>query len=370
MEQGDGTKAFRGADMMRIGWIAALALALSSWTTAHAQLLPRPFQLEIISHQLAGRVVDYTHDNGSDNRFWSAALGERRDMYIYLPPGYDPCKQYPFILWLHGFAQDEHSFLMDGVVPLDKAIRDGRLPPAIVAAPDGSLRGVTGLLSAGSFWINTPCGGPYEDYLMQDVWDFVMTHYSIRPEPEAHAVVGVSMGGGGAFHTAIKHPDRFKTAVGFIPPLNNRWEDCHGHYMANFDPNCWGWRTDFSRGREVLGRFYLFFTIRQNSVGFPLYGRKNPYMAALVARDNPIEMLDAYDVQDGEINMYVAYAGLDEFNLDAQAESFLYHARERGICVDVDYHPWGHHTRRTLRTMIPRALDWLGTKLAPYAPEN
>ena len=92
---------------------------------------------------------------------------------------------------------------------------------------------------------------------MQDVWDFVTSHYPIRPEPEAHAIAGVSMGGGGAFHTAIKYPDRFKTAVGFIPPLNTRWEDCHGRYMANFDPNCWGWRTDFSRGREVVGRFYL-----------------------------------------------------------------------------------------------------------------
>jgi S-formylglutathione hydrolase FrmB len=356
--------------MMRIGWIAALALGLSSLTTVQAQFLPRPFQLELINHQLAGRVVDYTNDNGADHRIWSPALGERRDMYVYLPPGYDPCKSYPFILWLHGFGQDEHSFLMDGALPLDRAMRDGRLPPAIVAAPDGSLQGIKCFLSAGSFWINTPVGGRFEDYLMQDVWDFVTSHYPIRPEPEAHAVVGVSMGGGGAFHTTIKYQDRFKSAVGFMPPLNTRWEDCHGRYRGKFDPNCWGWRTDYSRGREVLGRFYLIFTVRQSALGFPLYGRKNPDTAELIARENPIEMLDAYDVQDGQIGMYVAYAGLDQFNLDAQAESFLYRAHERGISVEVDYHPWGRHNRWTLRSMIPPALDWLGPRLAPYAPQN
>ncbi len=206
--------------MMRGSWVAALILALSSWTTVHAQLLPRPFQLDRVNRELAGQVVDYTNDTGTDHRIWSAALGERREMYVYLPPGYDPSKQYPFSLWLHGFGQDEHSYLTDGVRPIDRAIRDGTLPPAIVAAPDGSLRGINCLLSAGSFWINSPVGGRYEDYLMEDVWNFVTCHYSMRPEPEAHAVVGVSMGGGGAFHTAIKHQDFYKTAVGFMPPLN------------------------------------------------------------------------------------------------------------------------------------------------------
>ncbi len=90
----------------------------------------------------------------------------------------------------------------------------------------------------------------------------------------------------------------------------------------------------------------------------------------MIARDNPIEMLDAYNVQNGDINMYVAYAGMDEFNLDAQAESFLYRTHERGISVEVDYHPWGRHNRLTLRNMIPPAIEWLGCKLAPYAPQE
>ncbi len=356
--------------MRRLGCMAAaLAMVMASGAYAQRCVLPRPFELDRINRRLAGHIVDYTHNHGRNNAIWSPALCERRDMYVYLPPGYDPCKQYPLILWLHGFAQDEHSFLEDGVDPLDRAMQTGQLPPAIVAAPDGSLKGVSGYMSPGSFWINSPVGGRFEDYLMQDVWNFLFEHYPIRPERGAHAIAGVSMGGGGAFHTAIKYPDRFGTVVAFIPPLNTRWEDCHGHYMANFDPNCWGWNDTFDQSFEVVGRYFLAFTIRLRRVRNPLYGRRNPDTAALVAQDNPIEMLDAYDVRDGEFNLYVAYAGRDNFNLDAQAESFLYRAGQRGIHVDVDYLPNGRHDKATVLRMLPRALDWLGDRLRPYAPQ-
>ena len=356
--------------MNRIGWTAtALAMLACSGALAQPCVLPRPFELDRINRRLAGHIVDYTHNHGHNNALWSPALGQRRDMYVYLPPGYDPCKKYPLILFLHGFAQDEHSFLTDGVGPLDQAMQTGQLPPAIVAAPDGSLKGVSGYMSGGSFWLNTPVGGRFEDYLMQDVWDFLFTHYSIRPERGAHAIAGVSMGGGGAFHTAFKYPDRFGTVLALIPPLNLRWEDCHGHYMANFDPNCWGWATDFNRPLEVLGRYYLVFVIRERRVGVPLYGRNNPCTAALISQDNPIEMLDAYDVRDGQFNLYIAYAGRDNYNLDAQAESFLFRAGQRGIHIDVDYWPKGRHDRATVLGMMPGALDWLGDRLRPYAPQ-
>jgi len=39
------------------------------------------------------------------------------------------------MIYLHGFSQDEQSFL-DLVPLIDKAIVRGQLPPMIVAAPD------------------------------------------------------------------------------------------------------------------------------------------------------------------------------------------------------------------------------------------
>src|SRR5438105_5904273 len=83
--------------------------------------------LDRTNRTLAGHVDDYTNNHGSDRRIWSAALCERRDLYVYLPPGFDPCKKYPIIVWLHGFAQDEQSFLYDVVPKLDRAMADGCL---------------------------------------------------------------------------------------------------------------------------------------------------------------------------------------------------------------------------------------------------
>jgi len=222
-------------------------------------------------------------------------------------------------------------------------------------------------LSAGSFYANSKAGN-FEDYLIDDVWNFLLAHYPIRPEPEAHVLVGLSMGGGAAFNKAIKYPELFRVAIGVFPPLNLRWEDCHGRYMANFDPDCWGWRTDFNRPHSVVGRFYGVITIRLGQVMGPLYGRRNPDTARLVSPENPIEMLDLYDVRPGQLEMYVAYAGRDQFNIDAQVESFLYVAKRRGLEVGVGYEPNGRHDRTTAFKLLPGVLDWLAPRLAPYAP--
>src|SRR5262249_31434837 len=170
-------------------------------------------RLERINHQLHGSLVDYTHNHHADRRIWSPALCQKRDLYVYLPPGYDPTQSYPLVIWLHGFGQDEQSFLENGVCEIDRAIWCGQLPPLIVAVRDGSLNGHSCLLTAGTFFINSKAGR-FEDYLMQDVWNFVFQNYPIRPEREAHVLAGVSMGGGAAYNLGIKYRDRVKLVVG------------------------------------------------------------------------------------------------------------------------------------------------------------
>jgi S-formylglutathione hydrolase FrmB len=351
----------------RAGELAVLLVALAPWGDARANpLFPRN-QLRNVNRRLHGRVLDFTRNHGADRRFWSPSLCEHRDVYIYLPPGFDPCRRYPLIFWLHGFAQDETSLLRDVIDPLDRAMACGVLPPAIVVAPDGSLKGIDCLFSAGSFFLNSDAGR-FEDYLMIDLWNFVFENFPIRPEPEAHAVIGVSMGGGAAVNKIIKFPDRFKVCVGLFPPVNIRWLDCKGRYFGNFDPSCWGWRTDFSRRHEVVGRFYGVFTIHMRQVIGPLYKRGRPDILEEVSANNPIEMLDFYDVHPGQFALYIGYGGKDQFNIDAQVESFVYVARCRGLDIAVNYDPMGHHDHRTANKMVPDILQWLGRQLAPYGP--
>jgi S-formylglutathione hydrolase FrmB len=350
-----------------LAWPAALVVVLFVTLDARSRPVRKFFQLARANRHLHGQVIDYTCNHGHDHRIYSPALGEKRDLYVYLPPGFDPEQRYPLILYLHGFAQDESSLLRDVVPVVDQAIACGKFPPVVIAAPDGSLQGTDCLFTAGSFFLNSKAGR-FEDFLIHDVWNFLMLNYPLCPEPEAHAVVGASMGGGAAFNKAIKYPDLFRVVVGIFPPVNSRWVDCHGRHFADFDPCCWGWRTDFSRPWEVVGRFYGVIRVKMRQVTGPLYGKRNPNTAALVSQENPIEMLDSHDVRPGQLQMYIAYGGRDEFNIDAQVESFLYRARERGLHVAVGYEPQGRHNRATAQRLIPNLLDWLAVRLAPYAP--
>src|SRR5262249_28551626 len=129
------------------------------------------------------------------------------------------------------------------------------------------------------------------------------------------------------------------------------------------------WREDFSRGHEVVGRFYGVITVRLRTVINPLYGRHNPDTLALVSANNPIELLDRLDVKPGEVEMYVGYAGKDQFNLDAQAESFLYRAGQKGLEVGVGYEPKGKHDVKTGLKLLPGLIEWLRPRLAPYSPK-
>lgn len=347
------------ARWMAAGWILALAMS-----TAQAGPLHDRHQLEHVNGHLHGQVVDFSDNHGQDRRIWSCALKEKRDLYVYLPPNYDPGQPYPIAIWLHMGREDESDFL-DGIVQdFDRAIQCGELPPLIVVAPDGSLRGCPRFFAAGSFFINSKAGN-FEDFIVQDVWDFVTSHFSVRPERDAHALIGASMGGFASYNLNFKYRDRFKIMAAIFPPLNVRWIDCHGRYQGDFDPACWDWRTDFHpyeivaciRGIPVMMKHFTD----------PLFGR-GPDVLPAISSENPIEMLTTHDVQPGEFDMYVGYGGKDELNIDAQVESFLHVAQERGLDVHVAYLPNGQHSKGTLLQLLPSALRWMGTKLAPAAP--
>ena len=343
----------------------AALIVVGLWgPTASAAIFHDRFELARANRRLHGQVLDYTNNHGQDRRIWSDALCAKRDLYVYLPPGYDPALRYPLIYWLHMGREDERDFLVAIVQKFDKAMACGELPPAIIVAPDGSFTGKRPLLSPGSFFINSQAGR-YGDYIVHDVWEFVTGHFPVRPEREAHVLMGPSMGGFGAYNLGFRYPERFKVLAGMYAPLNVRWVDCHGRYRANFDPDCWGWREQFPP-HEVVA-WVSGIPVFLKNFSDPLFGR-GPDLADTVSQENPSEMLAAYDVQPGQYDLFVGYGGKDELNIDAQVESFLYLAQGRGLEVEVSYLPKGRHDLETTLLLLPDVFRWLAPKLCAYAP--
>ncbi len=320
-------------------------------------------QLVRVNKNLSGQLIDLTNNHGEDRRIWTKALTQKRGLYVYLPPNFDPTKRYPLTIFLHGAAQDEEFFLQTQVASFDKAIARGDMPPTIIAAPDGSIHGKATLVEPASFWANSKAGA-FEDYLMCDVWNFLFETFPIRPEREYHAIIGASMGGAAAFTQAIKHKDRVKTAIGFMPLLNLRYVDCQGKYRSDFNPDCFGYR-DKMRGLEPLGRRRMF-VLRFGDLFAPMFGRGSQAIAG-ISEINPVEVMERYNLQPGELNLYVAYGGKDEFNIAAQVESFLHVARQRGIEVGVNYDPNGRHDLATGHRLMAGAMKWAADHV-PAAP--
>jgi len=346
--------------------IAAWILLGYTAAPAGAQLFDM-VSLEHLNRKLDGRVVDHTWNHGADCRIYSPILGRPRDLYIYLPPGYDPSVAYPLILFLHGADVDEHDFLDPGdLKALDRMMSRGEMPKAVIAAPDGTYSGSNTLISIHSLWVNG-AGGRFEDHIVGEVVPFLMQNYSIRPERQGHAILGVSAGGYGAMAIALKHRDLFGAVATLAGPLNLRYDNCAGRYGDGFDPATYRERTEYDPDM-LIARFY-FGLLRRRVKTFlePVYGN-GPDVIARLTVDNPADLLTSTDLRPGELAIYVNYPDRDNYNFGAQAESFAWLAARRGVAIDLSHAPKAHHSLAYIEAAEPPAYLWLGHHILPPAP--
>jgi enterochelin esterase family protein len=139
----------------------------------------------------------------------------RRDIPVYLPPGYDsaPARRYPTAYLLAGFNGRGTVFLNDTpgdeniAQRLDRLIGTGAIAPMIVVMPDCLTR------LGGSQYINSTATGRYEDHLIDELVPYIDRSYRTQAGAGTRAVVGKSSGGYGALMLAMRHPDVFGLAA-------------------------------------------------------------------------------------------------------------------------------------------------------------
>ena len=138
----------------------------------------------------------------------SEILNMERKFAIYLPPDYETSQRdYPVLYLLHGSGDNQTGWVQFGEVLriADKAILEGSSTAMIVVMPDADTgqRGYFNSISGD--W-------RYEDFFFQELMPFVEKEYRIRKDKRYRAVAGLSMGGGGAFVYALRHPELFSSA--------------------------------------------------------------------------------------------------------------------------------------------------------------
>ena len=142
----------------------------------------------------------------------SAILRRSVDVCVALPPGYTSSShRYPVLYFLHGLFENERSWSERGGEQVTEiSWNDGELGQFIVVLPDGGK----------TFYINSYDGHErYEDFFIQELVPAIDRMYRTIPQASARGISGTSMGGYGALHLAMRHPDIFGSASAHSPAL-------------------------------------------------------------------------------------------------------------------------------------------------------
>jgi S-formylglutathione hydrolase FrmB len=138
------------------------------------------------------------------------SLGFETTVRIYLPEGYDPggTEEYPAIYWLHGWLGSFTSSSSITMIVLDDLISSQQIPPVIVVKPDAFC-----MPYGGSNWANSILYGNYEDYVTEDLVDFIESSFHVISDPEYRCIAGHSMGGSGSMKIALSHTDLYRAVA-------------------------------------------------------------------------------------------------------------------------------------------------------------
>jgi len=295
--------------------------------------------------------------------FASAALGVDKVVKVYLPAGYDPAdaRRYPVFYYLNGLGGDETNWLVMG--KLDQAA-DKLALEAIVVMPDGDnnfyidsaldtkfdtcLESGEGLPDPRQNK-KTTCvkSSKYETYVIKDLLEWVDKTYKTIPTRDARAIAGVSMGGFGALHLSMRHPDLFSAVAshsGLITPLYK------GPYPYE------------------KGKVEIHPSLASLASTFKVIGKLGEWVLAVFGTN--IDTWRAYDptflaqkLKPGTLAIYLDCGTEDEFLFNHSVQYLHDLLLDRGIKHEYFLGP-GHHTFDFWRDRVPLSLAYLRDHVA------
>jgi S-formylglutathione hydrolase FrmB len=154
----------------------------------------------LFSQSPVARQYGKVHENQS---FQSELLNKAVRYSVYLPPDYDHSRRrYPTVYLLHGLTGSHTDWIQFGEMAhtLDSGIATGQITPMIVVMPD-----------AGNSWYVNRADGymPYRDMFLRELIPHIDTIYRTRSQKSARGIAGLSMGGYGALHIAMRFSGHF-----------------------------------------------------------------------------------------------------------------------------------------------------------------
>jgi enterochelin esterase-like enzyme len=165
---------------------------------------------------LPWEVNDVPHGEIHHHFYKSAVCDDKRDYYVYTPPGYDPTAKtiYPVLYLLHGFSDDASGWTSVGHanVILDNLIAQGKSKPMIIVMTLGYGTMEMIRLGWGAWSHNDVRDKNFSNFtqaLLTEVMPKVESEYRITKDRNSRAIAGLSMGGSESLLTGLNHLDKF-----------------------------------------------------------------------------------------------------------------------------------------------------------------
>ena len=182
----------------------------------------------------------------------SAILGVEKTYSVYLPDGYDKSdEKYPVLYLLHGAWGTDRSWVEEERGNMQKIIDEtlarGVAQKMIVVTPDARGEGKrNGGKNMGYFNVEN---WPYEDFFFQEFIPHIDKTFRTIASKEGRAIAGLSMGGGGSFVYAQRHPEMFNAAYSTSGLLDHRYRPNHVRSYENIG---WYWSVAVTSPVEYL----------------------------------------------------------------------------------------------------------------------
>lgn len=205
-----------------------------------------------------GKVTDktypayYYNNDGSAEDIFKPPVKQStaitKPVKIYTPPGYDPQKQYPYIIVMHGFDSSEIRWFDLAnpklVTLFDNLISSGITKPFVAVYPRGS-QDVANAKGYYSF------GGE----MMNDLIPFLEANYSLKKDRASRAMAGFSFGGMQSIAIGLcAHLQEFAWIAGFDAGGGSLSADDIAKYME-------------AQNAKMHPLYYLYLSAGSNDTG-------------------------------------------------------------------------------------------------------
>jgi S-formylglutathione hydrolase FrmB len=164
-----------------------------------------------------------------------------------------------------------------------------------------------------TFYINSRDGKVrYEDFFVREFIPYIENHYRIRGGRKTRGITGVSMGGYGALHLALRHPNLFGAVSAHSPALIEKLPTMHGSSQQ---------ATNVAM---ILGGAF-----------------GSPIDPAFWERESPFTMVRTGPRPRG-LQIYFDCGTDDEYGFNRGAQQFHDLLKARGIPDEFHLYPGGH----------------------------